>query len=76
MASKRYGNLFDMLLNNSIPEPNSGCWLWLRGVSGGKNKYGVCWWDGRMRQATHLALLSGSSSSGASNSTGATDCIE
>ena len=40
---------------NSIPEPNSGCWLWLRGGSGG---YGQIRRKGRMRLATHLALES------------------
>lgn len=48
-----------MLEANSIPEPNSGCWLWLRGVAGGKKSvYPVWTWDGRRRQATHLALKS------------------
>ena len=37
---------------NSIPEPNSGCWVWLRGAS--DRGYGI--W--RHRQATHLALES------------------
>lgn len=56
-------DILDMLERNSIPEPNSGCWLWLRGVAGGKNKYPV--WGGKerekkypvRRQASHLALM-------------------
>jgi hypothetical protein len=44
-----------MLEANSIPEPNSGCWLWLRAVS---NSYPVWTWEGRQQQATHLALQS------------------
>ena len=39
---------------NSIPEPNSGCLLWLRGVGG--RGYPVWNWEGRRRQVTHLAL--------------------
>jgi hypothetical protein len=38
---------------NSIPEPNSGCLIWLRGVSNG---YPVWKWEGRRRQVSHLAL--------------------
>jgi hypothetical protein len=55
MPSLRQG-LYDLLDANSIPEPNSGCWIWLRGICGGKNKYGVWKWRGRRWQATHLAL--------------------
>lgn len=51
-----YKNLADMLDQNSIPEPNSGCWLWLRGVAGGKTLYPVWKWQGQRRQASHLAL--------------------
>lgn len=46
----------EMLDQNSIPEPNSGCWLWLRGVSGGKYEYPVWLWDDKRRQVSHLAL--------------------
>jgi hypothetical protein len=44
--------LTEMLESNSIPEPNSGCWLWLRGVAGGRNgpSYPVWKWEGRRRQ--------------------------
>jgi hypothetical protein len=55
--------LTEMLEANSIPEPNSGCWLWLRGVAGGKRVAGVrkgvypIWkWEGRQTQVSHLAL--------------------
>jgi hypothetical protein len=47
-------SLADMLEANSIPEPNSGCWLWLRGVGG--TGYPVWNWEGRRRQVSHLAL--------------------
>ena len=46
----------DILDKNSIPEPNSGCWIWLRGV-GGRNGYAVWIWEGRQRRASHLALM-------------------
>lgn len=29
---KQYGTLEERLLKNSIPEPNSGCWLWMAGL--------------------------------------------
>jgi hypothetical protein len=46
----------EFLEDNSIPEPNTGCWLWLRGVSGGKYKYPV-WGQGEQRQqVSHMAL--------------------
>jgi len=50
--------LTEMLEANSIPEPNSGCWLWLRGVSDARNprSYPVWRWQGRKRQVTHLVL--------------------
>lgn len=49
--------LEEMLARNSVPEPNSGCWIWMRGVAGGKrNAYPVWKWEGRRRQASHLAL--------------------
>jgi hypothetical protein len=47
--------LTEMLESNSIPEPNSGCWIWLGGLSNG---YAAAWWEGRSRRASHLALLS------------------
>lgn len=46
-----------MLERNSIPEPNSGCWLWLRGVSGGRKNYPVWGQKEQRRQVSHLALL-------------------
>jgi hypothetical protein len=39
---------------NSIPEPNSGCWLWLRKAPGG---YGYCKINGKAVPATHVALM-------------------
>jgi hypothetical protein len=46
--------LAEMLEANSIPEPNSGCLIWLRGTNG--NGYPVARWEGRKRQVSHLAL--------------------
>ena len=37
---------------NSIPEPNSGCWIWMRGVRTGDR---AAWGS---KNASHLALLS------------------
>lgn len=36
----------------SIPEPNSGCWIWLRATSGGG--YGQVWFSGKWRVAHRL----------------------
>jgi HNH endonuclease len=38
-----------------IPEPNSGCWLWIAGTSAGKWNYGLIWHDGMMRRAHHVS---------------------
>jgi hypothetical protein len=48
-------SILEMIEENSIPEPNSGCWLWLRGCS---NDYPVAWWGARQQYATRLALKS------------------
>lgn len=45
----------ELLEQHSIPEPNSGCWLWLRGVNSGG--YASQWWKGRQWRASHLALM-------------------
>jgi hypothetical protein len=45
--------ILEMLEANSIPEPNSGCWIWTRGCS---NNYPVAWHEGRQQYATRLAL--------------------
>lgn len=50
-------DIADIIERNSMPEPNSGCWLWLGYLSGGKYKYAV-WGQGKeRRQVSHLALL-------------------
>lgn len=50
--------LEEMLDHNSVPEPNSGCWIWIRGTAGGKRGVYPVWkWEGQRRQASHLALL-------------------
>jgi hypothetical protein len=50
--------LTEMLEANSIPEPNSGCWLWLRGVDRSSPgwEYPIWRWDNRPRRVSHLAL--------------------
>jgi hypothetical protein len=47
--------LAEMLEANSIPEPNSGCSIWLRGCVGGQEPGGAypVW---RRRRVSHLAL--------------------
>jgi hypothetical protein len=37
------------LLDNCIPEPNSGCWIWEQGPL--RDGYGRVYFDGKMRQA-------------------------
>lgn len=37
----------------SIPEPNSGCLLWLSDCN--EDGYGMLWWDGRMQGAHRLS---------------------
>lgn len=50
-------DLTSLIDRNSIPEPNSGCWIWMRATTGGKvGVYPVWRWEGRRVQATHLAL--------------------
>ncbi len=39
------------VLEKSIPEPNSGCWLWIAARDG--NGYG-CLWDGRRVRPAHI----------------------
>jgi hypothetical protein len=46
--------LMEMLEANSIPEPNSGCWLWLRACT--RKGYPVVRRGGRLRYVSHLAL--------------------
>ncbi len=39
----------------SIPEPNSGCWLWTGSLTSGG--YGCCWWDGKQTNAHRFSWL-------------------
>ena len=51
-----YDDILAIIESNTVPEPNSGCWLWLGYLAGGKKKYAV-WGQGRERvQVSHLAL--------------------
>lgn len=54
-------SLAELLDRLSIPEPNTGCWIWMGRISGGyapNKKYPRRGWKGSDWQATHLALLS------------------
>ena len=46
-------NLQEMLEANSIPEPNSGCWIWTRMTANG---YAVWGQKTQRRQVTHIAI--------------------
>jgi len=52
MATKP--SLQDIIEANSIPEPNSGCLIWLRAVT--RKGYPVARVKGRLRYVTHLVL--------------------
>lgn len=43
----------DYILDRSIPEPNSGCWIWLKSVN--VLGYGVCGHDGKTCLAHRLS---------------------
>lgn len=47
-------DIADILASKSVPEPNSGCWLWIGTV--GRGGYGMQRVGGRTRMATHLSL--------------------
>ncbi len=50
MKRIRHASLADKLSHHSMPEPNSGCVLWMAGVS--KDGYGIVRWKGtKLRQA-------------------------
>ena len=38
-----------------IPEPMSGCWLWIGGTTKSKWTYGLIWDKGTMRRAHHVS---------------------
>lgn len=44
----------DFITDRSIPEPNSGCWLWLNAIS--KHGYGIVNIRGRSTRAHRLAF--------------------
>lgn len=39
----------DYFFDRSIPEPNSGCWIWTNAVN--VKGYGICWINGRIARA-------------------------
>lgn len=50
-------SILEAIINNSIPEPNSGCWLWLGPVQG--NGYPLIWdKDARKSVVATRAILS------------------
>lgn len=51
-------NISEYIADRSMPEPNSGCSLWLRSVD--KDGYGWAHWSGRTRRA-HILAWEGSS---------------
>ncbi|HEY1878303.1 MAG TPA: HNH endonuclease [Caulobacteraceae bacterium] len=51
--TKRKGTPEQYLMDNFIPEPNSGCWLWLRSILNGG--YGQIKIEGKLWQAHRFA---------------------
>jgi len=51
--SRRKTRSIRLIEDNSIPEPNSGCWLWLAGITGAG--YGAIRVDGRNELAHRLS---------------------
>lgn len=43
----------DCVLERSIPEPNTGCWLFAKSLK--NNGYGQLWWNGKRRDAHRWA---------------------
>lgn len=54
-SANRYKPISVRLEEASVPEPNSGCWLWLMGVDGGG--YGTIKVQGRMKKAHRLSYM-------------------
>ncbi len=55
LPTRRYGRtLAERFYDYAMPEPNSGCWLWLG--SWDRRKYGQLRVDGRLRYASHVSL--------------------
>lgn len=50
-------DISDMLERNTEWVMPTGCWVWQRGVSGGKYKYPVWGYKTNRKQVSHLALL-------------------
>ena len=55
LMRSRHWTLTECLELYSIPEPNSGCRLWIRHAS--KEGYGILKWDGRAQKAHRLAWM-------------------
>jgi hypothetical protein len=47
-------DLAELIAKFAVPEPNSGCWLWIGAVS--RNGYGALTMNSRRRVATHVSL--------------------
>ena len=52
VAPKSY-SLRERLEFHSMPEPNSGCWLWTAGVD--RDGYGMIWKDGKQKRAHRVS---------------------
>lgn len=45
----------DKIEKNSIPEPNSGCWIWTKAVD--RDGYGRIWYEGETQPAHRISFL-------------------
>ena len=50
-----FGTISERFEQRHMPEPNSGCWLWLGALSAGK--YGSLFYEGRMQKAHRVGWL-------------------
>ncbi len=50
-----WSGLPDSLESRIIPEPNSGCWIWLGALRSSRSQYGSCWFEGK-QHATHILI--------------------
>jgi hypothetical protein len=54
MKREKFSSTKEKLEAWSIPEPNSGCWLWLRALTG-TGGYGFLWYKGRKDRAHRVS---------------------
>lgn len=53
MSDVKCGCVVDVFMDKVLPEPNSGCWLWLGGVNGGG--YAYMHYNGKSLRASRLS---------------------